>query len=76
MLTFGSANFFDFDATFGGKSSGIEGDYLIGASISDSEYDRHGNSLLSIDFGVGRGIGGSVNVGAITYIYPWFRIWY
>ena len=72
----GSANLFDFDATFGGKSSGIEGDYLIGASISASEYDRHGNSLLSIDFGVGPGIGGSVNVGAITYIYPWFRIWH
>lgn len=71
----GPANLFDFTTTFGGKSSGLEGDYYFGASISASEYDLHGNSLLSIDIGVGPGIGGSVNIGAVTYTYPWFRIW-
>jgi RHS repeat-associated protein len=71
----GPVNLFDFDATFRGKSSGIEGDYFFGAGISVSELDRYGNSLLSIDLGVGPGIGGSGNIGAITYTYPWFRIW-
>jgi hypothetical protein len=71
----GPANLFDFDATFRGKSSGVEGDYIIGLSISASEYDRYGNTLLSIDVGVGPGIGGSVNIGAITYIHPLFKIW-
>ncbi|SMO46799.1 RHS repeat-associated core domain-containing protein [Saccharicrinis carchari] len=71
----GSVDLFDFDTTFKGNSSGIEGDHIIGASISASEYDKYGNILLSIDIGVGPSVGGSVNVGAITYATRLFRIW-
>jgi hypothetical protein len=71
----GPVNFFDFDATFAGKSAGIEGDYIFGASMSVSEYDQFGNVLLSIDAGVGPAIGGSVNIGSFTYAIPLFKIW-
>jgi hypothetical protein len=71
----GSVDLFDFDVTFKGRSAGIEGDYIIGVGISASEYDQYGNTILSIDIGVGPSVGGSVNIGSVTYATPLFRIW-
>ena len=71
----GSVQNYNFEDTFLGNSSGLEGDYIIGASISFSEKDIYEKSLILFDMGIGYGIGGSANIGAKTYGKKIFHFW-
>lgn len=53
----------------------MEGDYIIGASISFSAEDEFQKMLIMYDMGIGAGIGGSANIGSRTYKKKFFNFW-
>jgi uncharacterized protein YebE (UPF0316 family) len=58
-----------------GNSSGFEGDYILGLSLSFSEKDKYQKMLITYDMGYGPGLGGSINIGAKTYGKRIFNFW-
>jgi hypothetical protein len=52
----------------GGESAGFEADFGAGLSYNIGKRDNYQNSLISIDGGIGPGLGGSVNIRSYTYM--------
>ncbi len=71
----GKAQNYNFENTFLGYSSGLEDEYVVGASISFSEKGIYWKSLILFDMGIGYGAGGSANIGAKTYGKKIFHFW-
>jgi hypothetical protein len=71
----GKVNDYSFEDSFLGYSSGLEFDAFIGFSASVSERDKHKNELIMYDMGYGPSIGGSYNIGSITYGKRIFNFW-
>jgi hypothetical protein len=65
-----SRNFSIWETFEGSGTRGFEIDAVYGIMGTLSPIDPYGSRLYSYEFGIGYGIGGSVNVGSKTYISP------